>query len=473
MPVISRAAPAQVEAAVSPGVTRSLDTALAPHRGRLAIAEGLADVGGVLGQVATASAQLKNRADQLRVEQAIKADEADFQTWLETEPDETKWGVEADKRSRRVRESIASLKLAPVVRRQAEERLGAWAQDRQVVVANQAQRQTIKRNDDVLVAEIGIASDAGDKVAIDSLFDERLKLGTIHPDVASVARRQAYEQADAAIVARDIRLDPRLAIDKLAAETEGGKPKYYKDMSETARLSAVRSAKNALETMRAETAQEIAAQIFRQQMSGLDERLDYEVKTGGLTAETAANLRAFARGQRTPIDQASAGAQLWQHAIDLEPSDPNYIQEAMKLRASVQALDPVVRQPIIDVLNAKETDDVKEDTQRVYEALARDFRANTFGNAQTWTQGEIDALSGRDRRKAGNPVEGDPKDRKAYEEASAALFRHQRAMREFLQANPKATTEQIQAYRAQLTATDRQASLGGIAFDALSGAVPR
>lgn len=465
IPVLSGSEQPVTSAAIG-AAPRSLAGEQAVLEGQSALARGLGDVGGTVGNAALFLARIKNRADELRVEQAIRTDEIDFDAWRESEPDETKWAPEAQQRVQAVKTSMESLKLAPVVRREAEARLNGWAEDRSIRVRTEADKYASKRHDAVLVQQIQVAAEQGDKETIDSTMEERVILGLVHRDVAEAAKRDAYEKADAAQVTRAIQEDPRYAIERLEAQTEGGKWRNYKDLSETSRITLLRSAKNAQETMRAEHAQEISTNILAGKVAGLDARLDYEVKTGGLTAETAANLRAFARGQRSPMDQASAASQLWQAAIDLQPSDPDYTQKVMQLRSQLHGLDPAVKEPILDTLNQKDRNTVTEDTQRVYDALNRDFRANTFGNVQTYTQAEID--NDKKLRKQGLK-EGDPKDRKRYEEASATLFRYQRAMRQFLLTNPKATTEQIQVYRAQLTATDTQAQLGQLALDALTG----
>ena len=473
------------ERAVTPAVLgaaeRSTQGEAAVAQGRMALAQGIQDVGRTAGNVALFQARLKNRADELRIEQTLHREEVDFQAFLESEPDETKWLDAANQRTSQVRKAVMSMPLAPAVKREAEQRLESWASAREVGVRTQAQRYAMKRHDSVLVAQIQMAADQGDKESIDALMDERIVLGTVHKDVANVARAEAYERADVAEAARLMNDDPQAAIAQLEEKTEGGRWRHFKDMGETARLSALRSAKNALETRRAETAQSIAEEIFTGKVAGLDTRLEQEVKSGNLTAETASNLRSFARGQRTPEEMASQGAQLWQAALDLKQSDPDYIQKASQLRASLHGLSPEVKDPVLDVLNQRDKGDVSEDVRNVYGQLNREFRANTFGNAQTFTAAEAEKENKR-REKAASRVfgkdkpwtpvlEGDPKDRASFEQASATLFRYQKAMRAWLQAHPNATVAQIQEYRDTLTATDRAAERGGELLDAISMAV--
>lgn len=457
-----------VTAAPLGAAERSLAGESAVLQGQRALSQGIGDVSRTAGNAALYMARVKNRADELRIEQTIRQEETEFRAFQESEPDETKWLEAASQRTNAVRERISAMKLAPEVAREAEARLEGWAAQRSVDVQTQADRYATKRHDEVLVREIATAADQGDKEYIDNLFDERVILGTVHADVAAAAKREAYERADVAQASRAMQEDPRMALERLEAQTDGGRWRNYKDLSETARLSLVRSAKNGVETLRAEHAQEISGMIFAGKVSGLDERLEYELKTGGLTAQTASNLRSFARGQRSPTDQAAAGAQLWQAAMELDPASPDFIQQNQRIRAQVAALDPAVRDPILDTLNAKTKNTVSEDTQKVFDLLNRDFRANTYGNVQTYTQAEID--KDKKLRKAGKR-EGDPKDPAGFEQASATLFRHQRAMRQFLQANPKASVSDIMTFRASLTATDTQAQLGQLAVDALTGAV--
>lgn len=447
----------------------------AKYRGQARLAQGIGDVGGVMQEFAQRSADLKNRADEVRVEQAIRTEEKEFATWQESEPDETKWIPESQKRTEALNERIAALDLSPAVRREAQLRLSAWTEDRGVTVANQAERYANKRHDDVLVSQMQDAAEMGDKETIDSIMDERVILGTIDKGTAEATRHRMYEVADVAQATRLTNEDPLASIEALEAQTEGGKWKNYKAMSETARLTALRSAKNALETMREENAQEIGAMILSGQETGrgggIDERIERDLAEKKLTAHTAANLRAFARGQRSPEQMAADGSRLWNEAMTLDPSSPDYVQRNQRIRAETHALSPEVRDPIIDTLNAKDRNAVPEITRHVFSMLENDYRANTFGNVQTYSQSEIDRMNHRERKAAGNPQEGDPKDRASRQQADAILFRYQLALRQYLNANPKATANDILEYRASLTASDTQAQLGQMAIDALSGAV--
>lgn len=461
-----------VTAAPVAGAERSLAGEQAVLRGKTAVAQGIQDIGTTAGNAALFSARLKNRADEARVEQAIRREEVDFDTWRENEPDETKWMSEQQARSNRLKTELESMKLAPVVRQQAATRLDSWAQDREAIVNNQATRYANKRHDDVLVSQIALAAEQGDKATIDSVMEERVLLGTVHESTAKIAKQQAYEKADIAQVTRVIQDDPRAAIEQLEAQTEGGRWKNYKDLSETARLSMLRSSKNALETMRAEHAQEIAEQIYRGNVSGIDQRLDYELETGGLTAQTAANLRSFARGQRSTEDMAGDGSRLWQAAIELDPASPDAIQQEMKIRAAVHGLSPEVKDPILDVLNQRRSNTMPPVVQQAYALLDRDYRAEV----DTFTKAEVDAMTRKEKNAyektfGREPEMGLPKDPTKAAGASERLFRYQDAMRKFILANPKATAEQILGERARLTATDRQAILGAQAIDALSGSV--
>lgn len=462
-----------VTAAPAAGAERSLAGERAVLQGKGAIAQGVQDIGNVAGNVALFTQRIKNRADQARVEQAIRQEEIDFDTWRDTEPDETKWVAEQAARSNRVKTQIAAMNMAPVVRAEAEQRLTAWAEDRTVIVNNQAERYATKRHDDVLVAEIANAAEQGDKDTIDALMEERVILGTVHESTAKVAKQQAYEKADIAMVTRTMQDDPRAAIEDLQAQTDGGRWKNHKDLSETARLSLLRSAKNALESLRAEHAQDIAEQIYRGNVSGIDQRLDYEVKTGGLTAETASNLRSFARGQRSSTDMAADGSRLWQAAIDLDPSAPDAIQQEMQIRAAAHALSPEVRDPILDTLNQRRSNTMPPVVQQAYSLLERDYRAEV----DTFTKQDVDALSRKEKnayekRFGREPEAGLPKDPIKAQGASDRLFRYQDALRKFILANPKATAEQILQERSRLVFADTMAATAALAIDPTSAAVP-
>lgn len=446
----------------------------AKYQGQADLAEGIGAAGSVMQRAALQAQAVKNEADLSRARLAMEQAEANIQSDMEKTPDPEQWEALSQARIEEAQGAIFASEggkgLAPVVRQQLENDFRAFNQR---TVTNTRMRAQIRRNDEadkLLVQEQDKAIASANLEAATAVIDKRESLGLISPARATAERETVALAVDVQAVNRDIAQDPFTALEKIQDRTDGGKPRFYRNLSEKDRLSAERSAKNAMETARAETSQMLGERILQNGGVGMEQAIDNWLKAGRILPSQAVNLKKFAAGQRKPQEMAAVGAQLWQASIDLDRSDPDYIQKAMRIRADAYALDPTVRAPIIETLDGKDRNDVKEDVQRVYDALNRDFRANTFGNIQTYTQAEIDGMSSRERKKAGNPVEGDPKDKTGFEAASSRLFRYQRAMREFLQANPKATVDQIQEYKARLTATDRQAALGGIAIDALSGA---
>lgn len=462
-----------VTAAPVAGAERSLAGERAVLQGKGAIAQGVQDIGNVAGRASLLVQNYRNDADRERIKQAIRTNEIEFDTWKETQPDSETWGPEADARTKALKTQIESMRLAPVVKAEAENLLESWAENRRVLVQNAATRYRVKQDDAVVMASVAIAADNGNKDEVDRLIDKRVAAGAVRKDVAEISRAEAYEKADIAMVTRTMQDDPRAAIEQLNAQTDGGRWKNYKDLSETARLSLLRSAKNALESLRAEHAQDIAEQIYRGNVSGIDQRLDYEVKTGGLTAETASNLRSFARGQRSSTDMAADGSRLWQAAIDLDPSAPDAIQQEMQIRAAAHALSPEVRDPILDTLNQRRSNTMPPVVQQAYSLLERDYRAEV----DTFTKQEVDALTSAQekayKKKFGrSPEAGLPKDPIKAKGASDRLFRYQDALRKFILANPKATAEQILAERSRLVFADTMAATAALAIDPTSAAVP-
>lgn len=440
----------------------------AEFQGQAALAEGIGDAGGAMVQFAQRSQAIKNERDLTNGRLAMQKAQADLQADMEANPDPNQWDQMAEKRFEQVSGSVFASddSLSPVVRRELENDFKQWANTTSLTVRNQAQRKRNDEADALFVQEQASAISAGNRDAALEVVDKRERLGLLSPQRAKLEREQVAYAVDRQAVASDIDDDPFIALEKLEDTTEGGKPRHYTHLSERDRLAAKRSAKNAMETARAETAQQLQEYILENSGVGAEQKIDTWLEAGRLLPSQAVNLKKFAAGQRKPQEMAATGATLWQAAIDLDRADPDYIQKAMRIRADAHSLDPSVRDPILDTLNGKDRNDVREDIQRTYDALNRDFRANTYGNVQTYTQAEIDG--DKKLRKAGKR-EGDPKDPAAFEQASARLFRYQRAMRDFLQANPKATTDQIQEYKARITAADRQAALGGLMIDALSG----
>lgn len=479
MPTIPQSQIPQVQRAVAPVAAPDLAGEVAPYRGQAAIGQSLQNVGAVAEQFAVQSMRAKAEADLARGELAMQRTWAELQAELEAEKDTDKWGdltnAALERASGEIFVSKQGASMAPAVRDQLNQQFAKWSMEVDTGVRFQAQRQRNRENDEALAQAQGMAVEQGDLEEAERLVGVRQRVGLISDTRAQLELANVRQGVDRQAVAKAINDDPHAAVALLEETTEGGRYRHFKNLSETDRLTALRSAKNARETARAEVAQSLSEDIYAggTRAFGIDQRIDDAVEAGRILPSQGKNLKRLARGDRSVAEQAAAGAQLWQQALDLDKADPDYIQKAMVLRAQLHELSPEVKRPVLEVLDEKDgPEDVKEDVRNVYAALQRDFRANTFGNAQTWTQGEINQLKASQRRKLGNPMEGDPKDRAAFEKASMTLFRYQKAMRQWLQAHPDATVDEIQAYRASLTATERQVDLSTMAVDDLTGFAP-
>lgn len=477
LPGIPNVQPASYQGAAPADIT-------AKYRGQAALAQGIGDAAGAVQQFALRSQEAKNEADYVRGKLAMEKAEADIQADLENEPNAQKWEEIAERRLQEASgTALASVDLAPEVRRRLDTDMQVFAQRTSTSVRNQAQRRQNDENDKVLADAQARAVDTGDLAEAERYVEVRRRLGLISDQRAQLENEEVRYGVDRQAVNRAINEDPIAAIEMLEDKTEGGKYRHFKNLSESDRMTALRSAKTARETLRAETAQAIAEDIYAGNALGIDRRIDEALEMGELLASQARNLKRLARGERSPTEQAATAARMWQEALDLEKSDPDYKQKAMRLRAEAHGLAPEVKEPILDVLNQKNgTADVKEDVRMVYAQLDRDYRANIFGNVQTYTKAEAEKENARREKEARRlfgknkewtPVaEGDPKDAGSFERASSRLFEVQRAMRDWLEAHPDATFAEIQQQRAELTANDVTGTVADDLIDELSGAAP-
>lgn len=469
----------QVQSAPVGAAPRSTQGEQAVLAGQSALARGISDVGGTVGNFVLLSQQVRNEGDLTKGKLAMQRASADIQAALESEAEADNWETVAQQRiataSKEVFTAGSGRELAPVVRRQLQEQFAAWSQDTALTVRNQALRKINKDNDALFKEEQQQAINAGDMDAAREVVTKRWRLGLLSDKEAEIALQHAAHDIDIQAVNRSINRDPVAAVEMLEDQTPGGRYRHFDKLSESERLSALRSAKNARETMRAENTQAFAEEIYEAQnnnavVTNLDRRLDVAVASKRILPSQANNLKRLAAGERSTSEQARVGSALWAEAIALDRQDPEYIQKSMKIRAEASALEPVVREPIMDALKAQDQDTVTEDLRDAFAAFDRDFRANVFGNVQTWTAAEVRQLNKAQRKHFGNPQEGDPKDWGAFDTASEGLWRSKKAFRDWLNANPKATFDEMRKQRAKLVSTHWQADIGERVVDELSGA---
>lgn len=446
----------------------------AKYRGQQALAGGIANVGGAMGEFAERSARIKAEADVVRARLAMEKTQADIQADLEANPNPREWEQTAEKRLQEAAGSIFTsaegATFSPQVKRQLEQDFQTFAQRTTLTVRNQAQRQQNTENDAAFVAAQASAIAAGDVEQGLGYVDTRERLGLISTQRATIEREAVRYGVDRQMAARAINEDPHAAIELLEEQTDGGNYRHFKHLSETDRITALRSAKTARETLRAETAQGFAEDIYSGGLRafGIDKRIDEAVEDQRILPSQGNNLKRLARGERSPQEQAGEASQLWQAALDLDRSAPDWKETEMQIRAAAAALDPTVRTPIIEALGQSTTGETSAIVSNAFALLQRDYAAET----ETWTKAEIDAMERGERKAAGRPKPGDYKNPTKGPMASESLFRRQMALREFIAKNPKAKPEDILRERARLTATDQQRSLADLLIADLTGAVP-
>lgn len=341
---IQRIEGAPVQRAPYPGAYVSPEAASAPARALGSVARGLSDIANVSEQVVQRQQRLKNRADQLRVEQALKAEEEDFQTFLETEPDETKWLDASTGRVEEVSRQIAEMNLSPIVREEANLRIREWAENRRVQVVNQAERYATRRHDKVLVAQMEAAAEQGDKATIDSIMDERVILGTVDQETAAQSRAQLHQKADMADLDTLLATDPQRAVEELQD------PKNYPSLTPDVRLRMQKTARQEVKALHARTYQEFQARINTGDLP-TPEQLQEAVEAGDLLSTQVPSLKRQIRGGNDPIQEAIF-LDLRRRAVAYKTSDDDEI-ETMRTDIEYESarLPEYLRSRVMDALN--------------------------------------------------------------------------------------------------------------------------
>lgn len=420
-----------MEVAASPHVIRaaygsvplSVEAARAPGRGTAAMGQALGNVASVLDEQAMKMAHAKNTVDAAAARRELDAAKERFAVFQEQNADEDTWGPQAAKEMETAKKNIGAMKLAPVVQRQFEVETADFEQGFNFEVKHAAVKQRVQRFKARTYTLAEEYAGKGDTDYAELLIRDGIKVGYINQDEGEVKIRQLGEYAQKNQVVKLINDDPQKAIATLEDKTPTGRWRNADKLSEMDRMTYIRSAKNAMETRRAETAQKYGERIYNDQAEGIEKEIDLSVATGDLLPSQAKTLKKAALGKLDVDEQVEIAGRVWKEVASLDAADPDFKAKSLRLRGTLAALSPLVREPVErDLQELEKPSGGSNPRSYINEHIETLFKSGVFGDT-------TEVLG-----KAVSPAE--------YSAASEARFKLKTDFQRFLRENPKASAEE-------------------------------
>jgi hypothetical protein len=285
--------------------------ARAPGAGLATMGKGLADVGGVAGELAEKMAAAKNTVDLAEARGVLDQSNGDFEVFKAREPDETKWGPEAQRLVEKAKKRIGAMGLSPV----AEQRVGIETKDYEAKFLTAVKYDTIKataqRYRAKAKSEMERLAKNGRIEEADLIAKAMVRDGMAHKDERDELMKQNANIGTLAMVANGTSLDPVSTKDELeqtvtVESPDGTKTERYVNFTELTpdqRVQAINAAAVASGKLRAETQQAITLDI----MNG--DRTSANVKIGEALAKKTL-LPSQAKYLRKQLGGGVTGAEM-------------------------------------------------------------------------------------------------------------------------------------------------------------------
>ncbi len=162
------------------------------------LARGVEDIGTVIGEVGQQIQHAKNLGIMAEADTTMRQATADFHTSLQGNADEDHWEEQWKERAQSVREQIASkYQLGSDMKKQMNRALNTWSQTNQFEVRGLARKQQINRVSDRVTNNLDeVAKGGGDERQVDAILSEGLKAGIFMPEEAQHLKKQTLNKTD-------------------------------------------------------------------------------------------------------------------------------------------------------------------------------------------------------------------------------------------------------------------------------------
>lgn len=315
------------------------------------------EVGEQIGEYSQRVQAAKNTVDLVKAQQEMKAAKARFNEWALTNSDEDQWEKKSREEVAKAKQNIAGLKLSRDAQARLTPDLMAFEQDFPTEVRFAATDKKVKGYRATTYKAAEDDAEAGDLNAAFTKIEDGIAAGFIDKDEGRIKQKQLSQQSTRSFLLKTINDDPMTAQEMLDAKTDKGQwANFGKQLSEADRLTLSRSAANAIASMREQTAQGFAEQIYGGVKVGMDEQIDNAVANKRLLPSQAKNLKRTLMQAWTPEEVTARGAVLVDAVRELDPSDPQKFDDAaIYIRAQAATLPEGVREYVFSSIERRRT----------------------------------------------------------------------------------------------------------------------
>jgi hypothetical protein len=172
-------------------------------RGRMAIGEGLRDLGAARMEISQRVAEIRNRTDLHEGQLAMEKEALEFAKWRESPEgrDPRTWADQWGQRMTKLQGTYASgKKLAPVVQQALNQQFATFAQRQGAQVDVDAVREEVRRGGEAMRAQIMRATEAGDFETAKAAAWEGYNLGLWGEDDATRLELQAKGEVETKVL---------------------------------------------------------------------------------------------------------------------------------------------------------------------------------------------------------------------------------------------------------------------------------
>lgn len=349
MPRIPTISTPQVQRAEYPGATMSLESALAPARGTMAIAQGIGQLGQVAGEFAIRRAQARDAATLSEMKRTLAESSAEFGRQLETNPDSDTWKKDWEKHKQTTQRAVfANSKLGPDGRRAAAELFEDWSSRNGIQVANQAKLRQVADARLKFTTSATTLAQQGDLAGAMQELETAKNFGLFSAAQEADWKQKIHETSEWASANMVIDSDPVNAEKAMTAENYPSlNPRQLVTLQKTARqeLAALRN-QNAL------AFQEEVINVLENNADpkDLQARMKQAMDDGVLhPSQYAINTKRLSGTLDAQFDPA-AGAMLWDQ---IEKVDVRDKEAVLQLRKILSVVDPYIRQDLDKALDQR------------------------------------------------------------------------------------------------------------------------
>ena len=358
----------QVQRAPVAGVPMDLQSALAPSRGKMAIAQGIGQLGQVAGQFATRKAQAREEATVSDTNRKLNAYLEEFEAESAKSPDPATWQGLWDAKVKAAQGDIneANKKLGTTGKQRVDRMFKDWSVLTGTKVKTKIALGEVAEDRMKFTTASMAFYEKGERELGDAEIAKAASAGTMSPQQEAAWYRKGAEVSDNAKAKAAINKNPFVAKGTITKEN-------YPNLTEDDILTLNNHARNQVESARYENMRSLDDELQNilegSQMAGdWRERVSSARKAEYILADQERDLVSRLEKKNNPEEDVAFATSLWDMADVLDANAPDFKRNAMAISAAAIRLPPAMRERIIGTITDKQNIDSKKDYPK--EAIA-------------------------------------------------------------------------------------------------------